>query len=162
ELRHISGASEYVGALTFCPEGKLWALGSHGMGVVLYEPATGKRIQQWPDGGIMPGALSRDGKLAVTVESNWVGKRVWGTTMGKELRQLGFSDFAGLPSAWSCVVLSADGKLLASCDVGLAKALSNVIHLFDPRTGKLLRRLPLDKHSPYAVSFAPDGKSMVV
>src|SRR5207248_7176424 len=62
------------------------------------------------------------------------------------------------------VALSPDGKFLASVNRGpendQGRYTDHELHLWDPRTGKLLRSVAKAQDWFYAVTFSPDGKTV--
>jgi WD40 repeat protein len=154
ELRGNIPGGISVGALLFARGNKLLAFGHHGIHAVLYEAATAKRMLRLPEERLEPRALSVDGKLAATVNANFIGMAVWDTATGKKICQFGTENFMTF-----VIAFSPDGKMLASSD---SDTVSNVVRLWDLPTGKELRRFAVQKRTAYGLAFAPDGKALIV
>jgi RNA polymerase sigma factor (sigma-70 family) len=89
-------------------------------------------------------AFSPDGKTLATCDGNIC---LWDTATGRRLREIESRVFGNSPA-----LFSPDGKVLAVTENGAN------IDLFDPATGKLLRRLPGEGRG---CAFSPDGKRFV-
>jgi RNA polymerase sigma factor (sigma-70 family) len=126
------------------PDGKeLWAGGHSPIG--RWKVDTGERLPT-PAGWFGLPALTADGKwLAVGVDR----VRLWDVAAGKVV-----TDFAGhdlLPAAGA---LSPDGSLAVTASKERA------MHLWDARTGKLLRTLTGPEGGPVWLLFAADGRTL--
>jgi WD40 repeat protein len=90
-------------------------------------------------------AFAPDGKTLATGGESIC---LWDVATGQEIRR------------WKCkdrtnsLAFSPDGKTLASTDE------PNVVHLWDPATGKERRRLEGHKGYIYSLAFSPDGKQV--
>jgi RNA polymerase sigma factor (sigma-70 family) len=97
-----------------------------------------------PHDGWFVTAFSPDGKTLATCRGNI---SLWDTATGNRLREIECRVIGNSPA-----LFSPDGKVLAVTEDGAN------IHLFDPATGKLLRRLPGEGRG---CAFSPDGKRFV-
>lgn len=59
----------------------------------------------------------------------------------------------------NAVAFSPNGKVLAACSGG-RNGFDNAVRFWDPRSGKLLRRLLIPGNGVSAMAFAPDGKTL--
>ncbi len=89
-------------------------------------------------------AFTPDGKMLATCDGNIC---LWDTATGRRLREIESRVVGNSPA-----LFSPDGKVLAVTENGAD------IVLFDPATGKLLRRLPGEGRG---CAFSPDGKRFV-
>jgi RNA polymerase sigma factor (sigma-70 family) len=129
-------------------------------------------------------ALSPDGKLLAMRNFNST-VRVWDVTTGNELRQTGEEpDNGGLPVRAIPIggfgrnaqdlVFSPDGQTLAFLGFDSVKNMNGpgggfgggfgpgqqIIHLWDVKAGKLIRKCEPTKDSIVALTFSPDGKTL--
>jgi RNA polymerase sigma factor (sigma-70 family) len=90
--------------------------------------------------------------LAVADDQNRI--YVWDTANGRErcIIQPKNSNIRAL-------VLSADGRTLATLSRVLPAQTESLVQLWDAATGEALRTVA-DKKTPYAIAFTPDGKSL--
>jgi WD40 repeat protein len=130
----------------------------HALSVV--EVATGREVRKmfFPELEMETFAASPDGKrLAVRTYRRRDGERrilLLDASSGKELHRLPDPMNLADSNPFLCgpLLFSPDGKVLAS-------ALCNsTIRLWDPATGKELRRLQRNGARVYGVTFSPDGK----
>jgi RNA polymerase sigma factor (sigma-70 family) len=162
------GNDASVWALAVSPDGK--TLAYSGMDIHLWDMANGR------DAGTLPGhhwsfMFSPDGKtLAGGSSSNvinlWnVANRQLQQTLGADLQKRMNLNWV----AFRHLAFAPDGKLLASCGDGYrtgARDRDLFVHLWDPVTGKELRRFDWSKDNPEAlttveaVAFAPDGRTL--
>jgi RNA polymerase sigma factor (sigma-70 family) len=89
-------------------------------------------------------AFSPDGKVLATCDGNIC---LWDTATGRRLREIESRVVGNSPA-----LFSPDGKLLVVTENGAN------IHVFDPATGKLLRRLTGEGRG---CAFSPDGKRFI-
>jgi RNA polymerase sigma factor (sigma-70 family) len=94
-------------------------------------------------------AFSPDGKLLAECGHFEPTVRLWEVPSGRLLRKLELPDHARYRRFR--VAFSPDGKALAAAGQNNQTV---VIHLWDPATGKFLKRLPVGG----ALAFSPDGK----
>ena len=137
----------------FSPDGKLLATrpGTSDGGPELREPATGKLVRTLDSVGqrLLTPVFSPDGRLLAAFSYSPGAAPVpvvWDVGSGKVLRQL--------PSEGSCreLAFSRDSRLLAG--VGTEPG----VCLWDVRTGKKPRVLPVPQGRLMAVAFSPDGE----
>jgi WD40 repeat protein len=139
--------SETASAVAFTAKGELVALGNHvGKGCVLYEPESGKKLQEIKAHSI--NLLSGDGTFAVLSSENRLA--LWDLSTAKEVHKVPSLDSIAGPRP---AALSADGKTLAtSGTLGLRRV--------DLPTGKDLPRIGAAFDSSYSLAFSRDGKRL--
>ncbi|HEY7428255.1 MAG TPA: sigma-70 family RNA polymerase sigma factor [Gemmataceae bacterium] len=148
--------------------------------VRLWDVATGRKLQEfkplgWKEGEgryylPMTNALSPDGSLLAMIEPNEKQKSaagkiewktrisLWDTTTGKPTRVLSYPAYEFVPGQalpLRGVAFTPDGKAL------LTAGPDRSIHLWEPDTGKELRRLSLDGF-PISLALSQDGKKLAV
>jgi RNA polymerase sigma factor (sigma-70 family) len=156
-----------VWALALSPDGK--TLAYSGMDVHLWDVANGRETRTLP-GHHWSFTFSPDGKtLAGGSGTNEIN--LWNVASGKRQHTLAI-DQAKLGLNWAAfrrVAFSPDGKLLASGGDGYrpgARFRAEFVHLWDPATGKELRRIDLkgkpdDPGSIENVAFSPSGRMLI-
>jgi WD40 repeat protein len=154
-------------------DGKLLATASHDYTVNLWDTVTGKPLHQLRghQGWVYTVAFAPDGRTVASGSSDGT-VRLWDVAAGKEVRKLEVEDTTSVKRVRlqvSRVAFSPDSTMLAASydppgDVGgPLPNREDGIWLWDPATGKQLRRLK----SPSLISggtlaFAADGKSLLV
>src|SRR5262249_40812990 len=110
---------------------------------VIWETASGKRLRELKDVGYAPAlALTADGRLlAVAGHAGTHKLRLWEVATGEAIPTR--DGHAGVVTA---LAFAPGSKALAS--------VSDDVRVWDPATGKVLRRLP----GRGVVAFSPDGK----
>jgi RNA polymerase sigma factor (sigma-70 family) len=141
----------YVTSVAYSPDGKIIAsCGMYDGPIILWDSVTGKELRQVEQGPgqFGPPAFSPDSKLLAVLKQGEI--HLWDVATGKKVREMEVQ-----PSApFGGVVFSPDGKLLAVADS------RRVVHLFDPRTGADLRKLPRHPEDVGSLAFSPDGKTL--
>jgi WD40 repeat protein len=131
--------------LAFSPDGKDLAAVVEEDDLHVFEAATGKHLHRlkhyWPSRV----AYSPDGKTLASARGPAI--RLWDAATGKEH----FLEFEGHQAGVAAVGYSPGGKTLASA--------GEDVRLWEPATGKLIRRIPGSAH---ALAFSPDGKTLAV
>jgi WD40 repeat protein len=157
ELRHgIRTGAHAITAVAFSADGTRLAAGGSGGPVYLIDPSTGKLLGRW--GGFTDVsflAFSADGKVLVSASpspEDWRRKTycLWDVATGRKRREHTFATEGRAASQ-----LSPDGRLVATAtgdDRGLL--------LYDPFTGKQVRRLRGKAGWPWQVTFSADGRSL--
>jgi RNA polymerase sigma factor (sigma-70 family) len=156
--------SDSVRLARFAPDSKTLVIGTEDRKVQFWDVATGRKVREIrgiPSAGYIF-ALSAGGTLLAVVahsEPPPKGGRgpenhvlVWDTASGKEIRRL-IVPARALWSGFRALAFSADEKLLAAPGV-------DELLLWEPRTGKLVRRIPYRDANPLALAFSPDGKTL--
>jgi RNA polymerase sigma factor (sigma-70 family) len=159
ERRRFQGPKEGWCRLVFSRDGKrLVSIGNSRL-VRLWDTETGEGRDAL---NLAPGtdrdlAVSADGKLLATSDSQGNTIRLWDLRTGKELRQI-----ANDPPA-SALAFSPDDKILAAGgERQEGKTLiSSPIRLWDVNSGRELRRLSGHVFGVSALAFSPDGKRLV-
>ena len=105
-------------------------------------------------GEVVSVAFSPDGKILAAGCSGFHCVCLWDTVTGKLLRKIE-GDTVG-----TCPAFSPDGKLLAVVCNWRQDQEGNIVQLFDPATGKLVRRIAGHGKLARAVAFSPDGKHL--
>jgi RNA polymerase sigma factor (sigma-70 family) len=158
--RPLPGGDVLHTALARSPDGSLQATAGPAGPICLSDAASGRRLRtlHGPPGG--PWALaftlafSPDGKTLASGGFDRV-VRLWDVNTGRLTRSLPCLAGKGhLKGAVAALAFSPDGQALAA---GIDHA--NVIHLWQPASGKELRQLAHDGVA--ALAFAPDGKTLV-
>ncbi|HEV3256788.1 MAG TPA: hypothetical protein VG013_07915 [Gemmataceae bacterium] len=137
-------------AITFCPDGKLLAIGDDHRAVVLWDLAKAAvRHKLQGNDGTHAIAFSPDGQTLAVAGSTPSGAgyiRLWHVATAKAIRRL-----RGHQGGIASVAFAPDGKTLAS------GSYDHTIRLWDVAAGKEIRRL---EKWALAVAFSPDGKTL--
>jgi WD40 repeat protein len=151
ELRRLQAKERKPGtyqspvSVAFSPDGKLLAAGDTEKAITVSDLSTGRELatllghENWVDQVVfLPGGKS-------LISGSWDKlTRLWDLATAKELRK-----FPGVFTG-----LSADGGTLAT-------RTTDGVHLWEPMSGKELRRLPQTKGMyPRAAVLAPDGSTV--
>jgi RNA polymerase sigma factor (sigma-70 family) len=153
ELPSVEEGSCQVAALAFLPDGKTLVSGGWDGMLRWWDLAARKetRCVRGQDSPILSLAVVPGGKaLAV---SGFRSVRLWSAAGEKELLPLG-----GHHQGVYRLAVAPDGKTVASASGGVDPA----ICLWDPSTGKEVRRQRSPVSDPDVLTFAPDGKTLVV
>jgi WD40 repeat protein len=157
-----------VSGVAVAPSGKLLAY--EGQGIVhLCEVETGKEVHSLraADSGSRGLVFTPDGKTLI-VRGNNLRVRLWDTTTGKEVRQLGdpattntfgvvnafIAGVLNIPPETRLIALSPDGTRVVS-------ASGNTVRLWEVATGKELPLTGGHRRAPTSVALSPDGKTTV-
>jgi RNA polymerase sigma factor (sigma-70 family) len=169
EIARLKGHLGPVTALALAPDGKLLASGSRDGGLHLWDLATGKERRRLTGHllGITAVAFAPDGRTLASVDANGGNPgetraspqnstlRIWDVATGKQLHLR--AQAGGLHA----LAFAPDGTILAS-----AGRDDHAIHLWDPATGRELRRLQAadTSKSPFEgitnLAFSPDGRTL--
>jgi RNA polymerase sigma factor (sigma-70 family) len=149
-IRQFAGHQRPAATVAFAPDGKTIASTESSTGTLrFWETGTGKLLSG--AGNLYAGenlAYSPDGRLLVG--SGGLRPAVWDVAASKSLSNY----FEKQRDGGDESVLSPDGKWLATY-------YQHTIYLWDVTTGKAVRPREGHEREVYAVSFAPDGKSLV-
>jgi RNA polymerase sigma factor (sigma-70 family) len=154
ELRRIDVPSETFG-VAFSPDGKLLAsgdirtdAGEAEVNVRLWNVATGKELRRFPMDvfAVDQLAFTSDGKqLAAGGRGLSPVARVWDVGSGKPV-----VDFPERDVMVGSTAYSPDGRMLVTGD--------DVLDLWDPTTGRRIRRIGSAAQPLYHPTFSPDGR----
>ena len=145
-LREMKGHTNWIGAVSFSPDGRLLATHS-GKNLRLWDVAIGKLVREFPEGN---GRLtfSPDGKMLATASHNII--HLWDAGTGKELRQLKAHSSWLIPA----LAFSADSKRLVS------GGRDSTVILWDVATGGRLHHFEGHQGPVMCLAFSPDGKRL--
>jgi RNA polymerase sigma factor (sigma-70 family) len=137
-----------VGAMSFSPDGKTLASVDQGVGIHLWNVATGKEIRRFAEqqhAGFV--TFSPDGQTLASATDKTVC--LWDMATGREIRQ-----FIGHPEGYTFLALAPDGKTLASASIS-----DKTVRLWEVATGKEVRQL---QHTTrvFRLAWSPDGKTL--
>jgi WD40 repeat protein len=154
ELLRQQFPGDVLATLALSPDGSTVALGSgpnsHKLFLWNWQTAEGPRPLKAPRYCGHALAFSPDGRRLAECGNFEPTVRVWDVAGGRLLYRLELPDHE--PCWHQGLAFSPDGKVLA------ASASTNsrgMVHLWDPATGKFLKRLPVAGGS---LAFSPDGK----
>jgi RNA polymerase sigma factor (sigma-70 family) len=145
-LRRIDGHTGFVRGLAFAPDSKSLASASDDKTVRIWEVATGKELRRLEGNpkGARSVAFAPGGSLLASAGQNGA-TRLWDVTTGTLLHEINSS------AGKTVIAFSPDGKLLAAAD-------DRMIGLWNPHTGKEIRRWQAHTSAVQSIAFAPDGK----
>jgi WD40 repeat protein len=148
------------GAIAFSPDSKRFAVATtvgDSSGLLIYDPATGKKIFSISGGAPHALAFTADGKRLTN------GERVWNAVTGQEVSRFQFQ--ADENASVRAVAFSPDDKFVVTGTGG------QFAFLWDAATGQRLKTFRQKRQKSYAaledvfrhdfsmtVSFSPDGK----
>ena len=150
ERNRLEGHTSWVRSVSFSPDGKRLASGSHDKTIKLWNLATGNQISTLKGHTLWVNSVSfsPDGKtLASASDDNTI--KLWNLATGKEI-----STLTGHTSWVNSVSFSPDGKTLAS------GSYDNTIKVWNLATGEHITTLTGHTSSVNSVSFSPDGKTL--
>jgi WD40 repeat protein len=161
KVRHTLPGHQQPQIVLFSPNGRLLAVGGGDQIIRLWDPATGRKLDELRGhvGGISGLAFSPDGSMLASGASgnppNTKGQtatdstvRLWDVKTGKARTLPG-------PERWAqTVAFSPDGKTLAVGGSGTR------IHLIDVATGKQKHSHPGHDGTIFRVALSPDGKTL--
>ncbi|MCZ8308757.1 MAG: NACHT domain-containing protein [Microcystis sp. LE19-98.1E] len=150
EYNRLLGHNDSVLSVSFSPDGKTLASGSHDNTIKLWNVETGEEIRTLTghNEGVNSVSFSSDGKtLATGSFENTI--KLWNLETGQEI-----STLSGHNASISRVSFSRDGKTLAT------GSSDKTIKLWNVETGQEIRTLTGHNDSISSVSFSPDGKTL--
>jgi WD40 repeat protein len=171
EIARFDGPEDGAAALRFTPDGATLLAGGRAARVHAWELAGDKRaftFRTGPDGQVF--ALSPCGRFAVSangeIRDDLVKPRLrlWDTAKGKPLLDLSLSVDPDVPSGGNVgdkVVLSADGRLLASSEMFAVHGLRTVyggatLRVWERATGQPILHIAGSRSR--ALALSPDGR----
>ena len=145
----FAGASTWIRAMAFSPDGQQLASGGDDGTIRLWNPTTGEQLRQLTGhtNSVWSVAFSPDGQQLASGGVDGA-IRLWNPTTGEQLRQL-----TGHTNRVLSVAFSPDGQQLASGGDG-------TIRLWNPTTGEQLRQLTGHTNRVWSVAFSPDGQQL--
>ncbi len=159
---------QFVERLAFSADSRRLLTTARDKRMRLWDVDTGRKLQEFSFEGDPfdrePGVLSPDGKCVAIIEANhkrepspgaaeWVARiSLWDATSGKRTRTLTRPTHRDTP--FSSVTFTADGKRL------LTGGPDQFLRVWDPATGKELRRLPFESGLPHVLALSPDGNML--
>jgi RNA polymerase sigma factor (sigma-70 family) len=169
-LHTLKGHKDYVWSAAFSADSKTLISGGDDKTIRFWDVATGEQRRQLdlPE-KVWIVALSPDAKRIASLPlvketgvgwANWYpGPRVclWDVASGKETRQLVMpaKEFVpGIQSGFFQVKFAPDGQSI------LTGGLDGILRVWDPATGRELRRVTGFTGAPRDFAFAPDGKTL--
>jgi WD40 repeat protein len=154
ELLRQKFPGDVAASLALSPDGSTLALASgpnsRRLFVWKWQAAEEPRELKTPEYRGQGVAFSPDGKLLADCSDSTPTVRVWDVASGRLLHKFELPDLE--PYRHHRAVFSPDGKMLAAS--GRTNYRGSV-HLWDPATGKFLKRLDVGDGTP---AFSPDGK----
>jgi WD40 repeat protein len=132
----------------FSPDGKTLALWGKDHAVRLWDVRAGKerRIVGGHGSPALCIAVAPDSRAVAS--ASWDGVRLWEASTGRQLRWLRGHGGKGV----LCVAFAPDGKVLVS------GGSDGTVSLWDPSTGKVIRRVRTAEPIVFEVAFSPDGR----
>ena len=145
----LEGHTNLVKSISFSPDGRMLASGSHDSTVRLWNVRTGREVQSlWSD-VVNSISFSPDGRMLASGHYDST-VRLWDIRTGREVRK-----FIGHTDWFITVSFSPDGRTLASGGGG-----DLTVRLWDVLTGKQLQVLRGHTGWVNSVSFNPDGRTL--
>jgi len=147
EIKTMAGASSYVNAIAFSPDGKTIAAGTFDQLVIFWDAATGEEMHllKGHSGGITSVVFSLDGTMIASGSEDKTVK-IWDAATGEVMHTL-----AGHSGAVTSVAISPDGTRIVS------GSQDNTVKIWDAITGQEIRTLAGHTEDVHAVAFSPNG-----
>ena len=140
--------------IAFSPDGKLLASSGSGAELILWDVASGNKVNSIKE-GLAPFSFSPDGNQLATAHDE---VKLWDIRNPKAITEVATLPFneAKQVNGWTCAVdISPDGKLIA---VGYA---DRIINVWDLQTKQLLKTLKTSFLEMEFLKFSPDNKFLV-
>jgi WD40 repeat protein len=144
---------DQVYSLAYSPDGRFLASGSEHGELRLWDAATGELVRSFMGVGVGGGppvraiAFSPDGEL-LALDMDRAG--LWQVATGRRLRDLEFNGFVPMSLAFS-----PDGK-----EIVMGSDREHALYIFDPATGKCLRKITGHADAAVAAVYSKDGKTI--
>jgi len=167
-----SGKGPVARCVAFSPDGQRLASGGDGPAIGLWDAASGREILTLPEpsGKVNGVAFSPDGKRLASAcgdssqQSPRGAVKIWDATTGQELLSLIVPSRDRNRPAFTSVVFSPDGRLLAAGVTQHVRENGEYVAgetvIWDTVTGQVKFALA-DVHHVKSVAFSPDGKRLV-
>ena len=150
-IHYLEGHASPIHAVGYTPDGKMLFSGDTAGTLKTWDRATGQLLSSgmWHDGAILTLAVSPDGQQIVTAGT---GKQIVVSDVAVPRPLL---DFTGVPGVPTSIAISRDGATLLTGDE------SNIVSLWDPVTGRLVRNYSGATAALVGVGWLPATKSVI-
>ncbi len=150
-IQYLEGHASPIHAVGYSPDGKILFSGDTSGTLKTWDRATGQLLSSaaWHDGAILTLAVSPDGQQIVTAGT---GKQIVVSDVAVPRPLL---DFTGVPGVPTSITISRDGATLLTGDE------SNIVSLWDPLTGRLVRNYSGATAPLVGVGWLPATKSVM-
>jgi WD40 repeat protein len=150
KVREFAGNCGWVRCLAFSPDSKILAWAGDSYALHLSSIETGKDMHRFEGnyGPVANLAFSPDHETLISVAGDQA-IRIWNARSGEDIKAI------HIPRGNIIPALSRDGKILAQIDA------IGAVSIWDVGTGKKVAVVKREKHHPYQVGFAPDGRTLM-